>query len=241
MDTSYFFNFDKTSAMYGIYLYFQRFESVGGYCGQWSRAKIVIVCRRVFRVRGDLSPPVELLMVFQRFYTHRGQEIYCPHHLPGHVFNTTCTPLSRARSRCRRTKNLERNRVFRWLQHGWSDDDATDVRYGCGHVASFDEKDPNHRVRIHIDGWLITRFRAKSNSCHSLSGNVEINVSLQINTGGDPFCIYAHFSEYLNNNIYIMYVVCSMWNELASAGSPSYRPIAIVHHRYSRFAIMDTL
>jgi len=91
VDTSYFFNFNETSALYGIYLYFQRFESVGGYCGQWSRAKIVIVCRRVFRVRGDLSPPVELLMVFQRFYTHRGQEIYCPHHLPGHVFNTTCT------------------------------------------------------------------------------------------------------------------------------------------------------
>jgi hypothetical protein len=59
------------------------------YCGQWNWAKIVIVCRRVFRVRGDLSPPVKLLMVFQRFYTHRGQEIYCPHHLPGHVFNTT--------------------------------------------------------------------------------------------------------------------------------------------------------
>lgn len=37
---------------------------------------------------GDLSPPVELLMVFRRFYTHQGQEIYSPRHLPGHVFNT---------------------------------------------------------------------------------------------------------------------------------------------------------
>lgn len=90
-----FFNFDHTSAVYkssvcihicGIYLYF---EFVCGYCGQWNRAKIVIVCRRVFKVRGDLSPPVELLMVFRRFYTHRDRAIYCPRHLPGRVFNTT--------------------------------------------------------------------------------------------------------------------------------------------------------
>lgn len=127
MDTSYFFNFNETSALYGIYLYFQRFESVGGYCGQWSRAKIVIVCRRVFRVRGDLSPPVELLMVFQRFYTHRGQEIYCPHHLPGHVFNTTCT-----RARCCRWNKNWKGTAKGWCSLGardWVDDDATDGRY----------------------------------------------------------------------------------------------------------------
>jgi len=122
VDTNYFFNFNKTSTMYGIYLYFQRFESVGGYCGQWSRAKIVIVCRRVFRVRGDLSPPVELLMVFQRFYTHRGQEIYCPHHLPGHVFNTTWT---RVRCRWNKNRNVTANRVFRGVRD-WVDDDTAD-------------------------------------------------------------------------------------------------------------------
>jgi len=191
VDTSYFFNFNKTSAMYGIYLYFQRFESVGGYCGQWIRAKIVIVCRRVFRVRGDLSPPVQLLMVFQRFYILRGQEIYCPHHLHGHVFNTTCTR-ARARAHCTWNKNFERNsRVFRRDVRDWVDDNDKDdnARYRC-HGASFDEKDPDHGVRI--DGWLITRFRAKSNSCHSLSGDVEINVSLQINTGGDPLHPRAH-------------------------------------------------
>lgn len=207
--------------MYGIYLYFQHFESVGGYCGQWSRAKIVIVCRRVFRVRGDLSPPVELLMVFQRFYTHRGQEIYCPHHLPGHVFNTTCT-----RVRCRKNKNwnVTANRVFCGVCH-WVNDNAAGTRYSC-HVASFDEKDLNHRVQI--VGWLITQFWAKSNSCHSLSGNVEINVSLKINTEGDPF---APTRLPPRTPSTYMCVVYSMWNGLASSGSPSYRPISIAYFR----------
>lgn len=67
-DMELFFQFElNLHAVYGIYSYFQHFESVSGYCGQWDWAKIVIVCRRVFRVHGDLNPPVELLMVFSGF------------------------------------------------------------------------------------------------------------------------------------------------------------------------------
>lgn len=137
------------------------------YCGQWNWAKIVIVCRRVFRVRGDLSPPVELLMVFQRFYTHRGQEIYCPHHLPGHVFNTTTRIhiYTRIHIHAHRDHGLlahtRRGRVAAaaaggkngtsgWIPMVRRRPRGVDRRWRrrrrrCHRVPSFDEKDPNYR------------------------------------------------------------------------------------------------
>lgn len=180
---SYFFNLNKTSSkMYGIYLYFQHFESVSGCCGQWDWAKTVIVCRRVFRVHGDLSPPVELLMVFSGFILTEAKKF---------IAHTICRDTFLIRHIYTGSNKLSLNRLKDREIEKSETLDISGKRY---RVAGYDAVILVLTKRIQIIGpnrreWLITRFRTKSNSCHSLSADVEINVG-KINPEGDPLHIH---------------------------------------------------
>lgn len=124
-------------------MYFQYFKSVVGYCGQWNWAKIVIVCRRVFRVRGDLSPLVELLMVFSGFILTGAKKF---------IARTICrdtflirriyTGLNVSSHRIDYRTGKDKSRARKKSETP----SISGVRYGVAvDDPSFDEKDPNNR------------------------------------------------------------------------------------------------